>query len=154
MTLLRYKNNCIPTILSPFRALNQSVSLPPAGVSSYITSQIMSVAEREKEIPRWRSGWQVCSWLTGGRSGDSWLKFFMNKMSLRIAASSSNVPQNTLSIPNSDKSELAKVWRNEGSPSHSRNLLKRMWCKIRAGAGGYSNNATSWLKYFIISRCI
>ena len=33
-------------------------------------------------------------------------------------------------IPNSDKSELAEVWRNEGSPSHSRNLIKKMCIEI------------------------
>jgi hypothetical protein len=33
----------------------------------------------------------------GGRSGDSRVKYFMNQVSLRIAASSSNVPQNNLS---------------------------------------------------------
>jgi hypothetical protein len=28
-------------------------------------------------------------------------------------------------IPNSDKPELAEVWRNEGSPSYSRDLYKK-----------------------------
>jgi hypothetical protein len=29
-------------------------------------------------------------------------------------------------IPNSNKSELAEIWRNEGSPYHSRKLLIKM----------------------------
>jgi hypothetical protein len=33
-------------------------------------------------------------------------------------------------IPNSEKPELAEVWRNEGSPSHSRNLTKKLCTKI------------------------
>jgi len=34
-------------------------------------------------------------------------------------------------IPNSKKPELAEVWRNEGSPSKSRNLIRTICIKIR-----------------------
>jgi hypothetical protein len=33
-------------------------------------------------------------------------------------------------IPNSDKPELAEVWRDEGSPSHSRIIIEKMCIKI------------------------
>jgi hypothetical protein len=32
-------------------------------------------------------------------------------------------------IPNSDKPKLAEVWRDEGSPSHSRILVEKMYIK-------------------------
>jgi hypothetical protein len=39
-------------------------------------------------------------------------------------------------IPNSDKSELAEIWRNEGSPSQCRNLNKKDVYKDYRGRGG------------------
>jgi len=46
----------------------------------------------------------------------------------------SNFPKSPV-IPNSDKPELAEVWRDEGSPTHSRILIEKMCIKNSRGQG-------------------
>jgi len=51
----------------------------------------------------------------------------------------SNFPKSPV-IPNSDKPELAEVWRDEGSPTHSRILIEKMCIKISLQGGWGAKN--------------
>jgi len=91
-----------------------------SGFKEYLNSCIFH------EIPRWRFG-MTCNWGTCRGKEAASRNRVKDKWKIITSAArrffSYYFPKNPV-IPNSEKPELAEVWRNEGSPYHSRYLVK------------------------------